>query len=153
MGIFGKIGKALGSVGGFIKKGVSFANVILNGPLGKIASFIPGVGPFIAGAAKIVGIADAVLNQKGGFKAVLSGLAQNFLGAKVGGLLSKAGLGSVVGMFSKAKGSGDILSGVSSIMSAVRGSKGGDVAEGAKSNMQQLSAFMLANLLRTQESA
>jgi hypothetical protein len=152
MGFLSGVKKAFSKVGSFIKKGVSFASKILNGPLGKIASFIPGVGPFIAGAAKIVGMADTVLNQKGGFKAILGGLAKNFLGDKVGGLLSKVGLGSVVGMFDKAKNSGDILSGVSSIMGAIKGSSG-DVAEAAKSNMQQLSTFNLANLLRTQDAA
>ena len=72
-GVLKKIGSVIKSVGNFAKKAVSFASKILNGPLGTIASFIPGIGPFIAGAAKIVGMADGVLNGKG-LGGVISGL-------------------------------------------------------------------------------
>ncbi|HEX8822327.1 MAG TPA: hypothetical protein VF794_20545, partial [Archangium sp.] len=100
MGFIKGIGKVFSKIGDFAKKAVGFASKILNGPLGKIASLIPGVGPFIAGASKIVGIANSVLNG-GGLKGIIGGLVGNLGGGllgKAGSLLSKTGLGAAIGL-------------------------------------------------------
>jgi hypothetical protein len=152
MGFLKGIGKIVKKVGGFIKKGVSFANKILNGPLGKIASMIPGIGQFVKGAQMVVGAADTVLNKKGGFGAVLKGLAGNLLGGAAGGALSKIGLGSLQGILGKATqagGSSGLLDGIKSIMSGGNlGKATGMLAQGSLSNMQQLGAFNLASVFK-----
>ena len=153
MGFLGGIGKALKSIGSFAKKAVHFASGILNGPLGKIASFIPGVGPFIAGAAKIVGIADSVL-QGGGLKGIIGGLVGNLGGGllgQAGSLLSKVGLGSVVGLAQKASSSGlfDMVKG----LMAPRQNDQTPAAQGDRYNVSQLAAYQLAELFKTQQAA
>jgi hypothetical protein len=149
MGFLKGIGKAFKSIGNFAKKAVGFASKILNGPLGQIASFIPGVGPFIAGARKIVGIADSVLNG-GGLKGIIGGLVGNLGGGllgKAGSLLSKTGLGSVIGMGSQLKTSGGIADLVKGLMSS-RKADASPAAQGDKYNLAQFAAFQLANLSR-----
>lgn len=151
MGFIKGIGKAFKKIGSFAKKAVGFASKILNGPLGKIASFIPGVGPFIAGAAKIVGVADAVLNGKG-LKGIVGGLIGNLGGGllgKAGTLLSKTGLGSVMGFLNKATSSSSLLDMVKTVMTP-RANDTSAAAQGDRYNMTQFSAFKLAELLRPQ---
>lgn len=149
MGFIKGIGKVFKSIGSFAKKAVGFASNILNGPLGKIASFIPGIGPFVAGAAKIAGMANSVLNG-GGLKGIIGGLVGNLGGGllgQAGSLLSKTGLGSVIGLGSQANSSGGILDMVSGLM----GSRKGDTsaaAQGDKYNLSQFAAFKLADLLK-----
>lgn len=149
MGFIGGIGKVFKSIGSFAKKAVGFASNILNGPLGKIASFIPGIGPFVAGAAKIAGIANGVLNG-GGLKGIIGGLVGNLGGGllgQAGSLLSKTGLGSIIGLGSQANSSGGILDMVSGLM----GSRKGDTsaaAQGDKYNLTQFAAFKIADLLK-----
>jgi hypothetical protein len=154
MGFLSGIGKAFKKIGSFAQKAVGFASKILNGPLGKIASFIPGVGPFIAGAAKIVGIADSVLNG-GGLKGIIGGLVGNLGGGllgKAGSLLSKTGLDSVIGLGSKATSSGGLLDMVKTLM-APRKADETPAAQGDKYNLTQFSAFKLAELMRNQQAA
>jgi hypothetical protein len=149
MGFIKGIGKAFKKIGDFAKKAVGFANKILNGPLGKIASFIPGVGPFIAGAAKVVGIADGVLNG-GGLKGIIGGLVGNLGGGllgQAGSLLSKTGLGSVIGLGSQANSTGGVLDLVQGMMSSRKGDQS-PAAQGDKYNLGQFAAFQVANLLR-----
>ena len=149
MGFLGGIGKAFKSIGSFAKKAVGFASNILNGPLGKIASFIPGVGPFIAGAAKVVGIANSVING-GGLKGIIGGLVGNLGGGllgKAGSLLSKTGLGSVIGLGSQANSTGGILDMVKGLMSSRKGDQS-PAAQGDKYNLSQFAAFKVADLLR-----
>jgi hypothetical protein len=149
MAFIKKIGKAFKSIGNFAKKAVGFASKILNGPLGKIASFIPGVGPFIAGAAKIVGVADAVLNGKG-LSGIVSGLVGNLGGGllgKAGSLLSKTGLGSVMGFMNKATNSSQLFDMVKTVMTP-RTNDTSPAAQGDRYNITQFSAFKLAELLR-----
>ena len=149
MGLLKGIGKAFKKIGSFAKKAVGFASKILNGPIGKLASFIPGVGPFIAGAAKIVGIADGVLNG-GGLKGIIGGLVGNLGGGllgKAGSLLSKTGLDSVIGLGSKATGSSQIFDMVKSLMAPRQADKT-PAAEGDRYNVGQFSAFKLAELMR-----
>ncbi|MFO0595214.1 MAG: hypothetical protein U0228_07915 [Myxococcaceae bacterium] len=152
MGFLGGIGKAFKSIGNFAKKAVGFASKILNGPIGKIASFIPGVGPFIAGAAKVVGIADAVMNGKG-LKGIIGGLVGNLGGGALGGLLGKAGsllsktgLDSVIGFASKATNSNQLFDVISTVMQPRKGDTS-PAAQGDRYNMQQLAAFQMANFL------
>ena len=154
MGFLGKIGSAFKKIGSFAKKAVGFASKILNGPIGKIASFIPGIGPFVAGAAKIVGVADSVLNGKG-LKGIIGGLVGNLIpgGAsgllgKAGTLLSKTGLDSVIGLGSKATSSSQIFDMVGSLMGPRKGDTS-PAAEGDKYNLTQFSAFKLADLMRS----
>lgn len=159
MGLLSGIGKAFKKIGSFAKKAVGFASKILNGPIGKIASFIPGIGPFVAGAAKITGIADAVLNGKG-LKGVIGGLVGNLLpggGAsgllgKAGSLLSKTGLDSVIGLGSKATGSSQLLDMASSLMAPRKGDQS-PAAQGDQFNLSQFLAFKLADLMRNQQAA
>lgn len=149
MGFIKSIGKAFSKIGDFAKKAVGFASKILNGPLGQIASFIPGVGPFIAGAAKIVGMADSVLNG-GGLKGIIGGLVGNLGGGllgQAGSLLSKTGLGSVIGMGSQLTSSGGIMDLVSGLMGSRKGNES-PAAQGDKYNLGQFAAFQLANLIR-----
>lgn len=154
MGLFSKIGSAFKKIGSFAKKAVGFASKILNSPIGKMLQFVPGIGPFVAGAAKITGIADAVLNGKG-LKGVIGGLVGNLLPAggasgllgKAGTLLSKTGLDSVIGLGSKATGSNQILDMVGSLMGPRKGDTS-PAAEGDKFNLGQFAAFKLADLLR-----
>lgn len=149
MGFLSGIGKAFKSIGSFAKKAVGFASNILNGPLGKIASFIPGVGPFIAGAAKVVGIANSVING-GGLKGIIGGLVGNLGGGllgKAGSLLSKTGLGSVIGLGSQANSTGGVLDLVKGLMSSRKGDPS-PAAQGDKYNLSQFAAFKVANLLR-----
>lgn len=149
MGFLKGIGKAFKSIGNFAKKAVGFASNILNGPLGKIASFIPGVGPFIAGAAKIVGVANSVLNG-GGLKGIIGGLVGNLGGGllgKAGSLLSKTGLGSVIGLGSQANSTGGVLDLVKGLMSSRKGDSS-PAAQGDKYNLSQFAAFKVADLLR-----
>jgi len=149
MGFIGKIGKVFKGITNFAKKAVGFASKILNGPLGKIASFIPGVGPFIAGAAKVVGMANSVLNG-GGLKGIIGGLVGNLGGGllgKAGSLLSKTGLGSVIGLGSQVKSSGGIMDLVKGLMSS-RKADASPAAQGDKYNLAQFAAFQLANLSR-----
>jgi hypothetical protein len=149
MGFIKGIGKAFKKIGDFAKKAVGFANKILNGPLGKIASFIPGVGPFIAGAAKIVGMADGVLNG-GGLKGIIGGLVGNLGGGllgQAGTLLSKTGLGSVIGLGSQANSTGGVLDLVSGLMSSRKNDQS-PAAQGDRYNLGQFAAFQVANLLR-----
>lgn len=151
MGFIKGIGKALGKIGNFAKKAVGFASKILNGPIGKLASFIPGVGPFIAGAAKIVGIANSVING-GGLKGIIGGLVGNLGGGllgKAGTLLSKTGLGSVIGLGSKATGSNQLFDMVKTLM-APRKADPSPAAQGDKYNLTQFTAFKLADLFRSQ---
>lgn len=153
-GVIKKIGSVVKKVGDFAKKAVGFANKILNGPLGKIASFIPGVGPFIAGAAKIVGIADGVLNG-GGLKGIIGGLVGNLGGGllgKAGSLLSKTGLGSVIGFAQKAMGSNQLLDMAKTLMAPRQGDTS-PAAQGDRYNVSQLMAFRMAELLRAQQAA
>lgn len=157
-GIAKKIGGALKSVGNFAKKAVGFASKILNGPLGKIASFIPGVGPFIAGAAKITAIADGVLNGKG-LSGIIGGLVGGLGGGALGGLLGKAGtllsktgLGSIIGLGSKATGSNQLFDMVKTLM-APRQNDTSPAAEGDRYNVSQFAAFQMAQLLRQQQAA
>lgn len=145
------IGKAFKSIGNFAKKAVGFASKILNGPIGKIASFIPGVGPFIAGAAKITGIANSVLNG-GGIKGIIGGLVGSLGGGllgKAGSLLSKTGLGSVIGLGSKLTSSGGLLDMVKGLMGPRQGDAS-PAAQGDKYNLSQFAAFKLADLLKAQ---
>jgi len=149
MGLLKGIGKAFKSIGNFAKKAVGFASGILNGPLGKIASFIPGVGPFIAGAAKVVGIANSVLNG-GGLKGIVSGLVGQLGGGllgKAGTLLSKTGLGSAIGLGSQANSTGGLMDVVKSLMSSRKGDESA-AAQGDKYNLAQFAAFKAAELLR-----
>lgn len=149
MGFLSGIGKAFKKIGSFAQKAVGFANKILNGPLGKLASFIPGVGPFIAGAAKIVGVADAVLNG-GGLKGIIGGLVGNLGGGllgKAGTLLSKTGLGSVIGLGSKATNSSQLFDMVKGLMSS-RKSDTTPAAQGDRYNLSQFAAFKMAELMR-----
>jgi hypothetical protein len=149
MGFLGGIGKAFKSIGNFAKKAVGFASNILNGPLGKIASFIPGVGPFIAGAAKVVGIANSVLNG-GGLKGIIGGLVGNLGGGllgKAGSLLSKTGLGAAIGLGSQTNSTGGVLDLVKGLMSSRKGDQS-PAAQGDKYNLGQFAAFQVANLLR-----
>ncbi|WP_224361785.1 hypothetical protein [Hyalangium versicolor] len=148
MGFIKSIGKAFKKIGDIAKKAVGFASKILNGPLGQIASFIPGVGPFIAGAAKVVGVANSVLNG-GGLKGIVSGLVGNLGGGllgKAGTLLSKTGLGSALGLGSQLNSSGGVLDLVKGFM----GSRKGDdsaAAQGDKYNLTQFAASKVASLL------
>ena len=148
MGFLKGIGKAFSKIGDFVKKGVSFASKILNGPLGKIASFIPGIGPFVAGAAKIAGMADSVLNG-GGLKGIIGGLVGNLGGGllgQAGSLLSKTGLGAAIGLGSKAADSGQLLDVVKGFM----GSRQGDqtpAAQGDRYNLAQFASYQMAQLL------
>lgn len=149
MGFIKGIGKAFKSIGNFAKKAVGFASNILNGPLGKIASFIPGVGPFIAGAAKITGIANSVLNG-GGLKGIIGGLVGNLGGGllgKAGSLLSKTGLGSIIGLGSQANSTGGIFDMVKGLMTSRKGDTS-PAAQGDKYNLGQFAAFKIADLLR-----
>jgi hypothetical protein len=149
MGFIKSIGKAFKGIGDFAKKAVGFANNILNGPLGKIASFIPGVGPFIAGAAKVVGVANSVING-GGLKGIIGGLVGNLGGGllgKAGSLLSKTGLGSVIGLGSQTNSTGGVLDIVKGLMSSRKGDAS-PAAQGDKYNLGQFAAFQVANLLR-----
>lgn len=142
----------LGGIGKIFKKVVGFANKILQGPLGQIASFIPGIGPFVKGAQMVVGAADGLLNGKG-FSGVLSGLMSGlgggagFLG-KAGSLLSKVGLGSVGGLLGKVVGgnSGTVLDMVSQLMAPRQGNTS-PAAQGDKYNLSQLAASTLAQML------
>lgn len=154
MALLKKIGGAFKKIGSFAKKAVGFANKILNGPLGKIASFIPGVGPFIAGAAKITGIANSVLNG-GGLKGIVSGLVGNLGGGllgKAGTLLSKTGLGSIIGLGSKAGNSGQLLDMVKGLMSSRKADQS-PAAQGDRYNLGQFAAFQLAQFFRSQTAA
>ncbi len=153
MGFLKGIGKAFKKIGGFIKKGVSFANKLLNGPLGKIASMIPGIGQFVKGAQMITGLADGVLNKKGGFGAVLKGLAGNLFSGMAGGAMSKLGLGSITDMLGKATkagGSGGLLDGIKSLMSGGLGKATGMLAQGSLENVRQTSMFELAKTFMNQ---
>ncbi|WNG33463.1 hypothetical protein F0U60_07355 [Archangium minus] len=149
MGFIKGIGKAFKKIGSFAKKAVGFASKILNGPLGKIASFIPGVGPFVAAASKVVGIANSVING-GGLKGIIGGLVDNFAGGllgKAGSLLSKTGLGSVIGLGSQTNSTGGVLDLVKGLMSTRKGDAS-PAAQGDKYNLGQFAAFQVANLLR-----
>ena len=149
MGLLKGIGKAFKKIGSFAKKAVGFANKILNGPLGKLASFIPGVGPFIAGAAKIVGVANSVLNG-GGLKGIIGGLVGNLGGGllgKAGTLLSKTGLGSVIGLGSQASNSNQLFDMVKGLMSS-RKADPTPAAQGDRDNLSQFAAFKMADLIR-----
>ena len=149
MGFIKGIGKAFKKIGSFAKKAVGFASKILNGPLGKIASFIPGIGPFVAGASKILGIADGVLNGKG-LKGIIGGLVGNLGGGllgKVGSLLSKTGLDSVIGLASKATNSGQLLDVVKSLMGS-RQANQTPAAQGDRYNLVQFAAFQMSSFLR-----
>lgn len=149
MGFIGGIGKVFKSIGSFAKKAVGFASNILNGPLGKIASFIPGIGPFVAGAAKIAGIANGVLNG-GGLKGIIGGLVGNLGGGllgQAGSLLSKTGLGSIIGLGSQANSTGGIFDMVKGLMSSRKGDTSA-AAQGDKYNLSQFAAFKIADLLK-----
>jgi hypothetical protein len=149
MGFIKGIGKVFSKIGDFAKKAVGFASGILNGPLGKIASFIPGIGPFVAGAAKIVGMANSVLNG-GGLKGIIGGLVGNLGGGllgKAGSLLSKTGLGAAIGLGSQANSTGGILDMVKGLMSSRKGDAS-PAAQGDKYNLAQFAAFKAASLLR-----
>ncbi|HEX5754601.1 MAG TPA: hypothetical protein VFZ09_50925 [Archangium sp.] len=149
MGFIKSIGKAFKGITDFAKKAVGFASKILNGPLGQIASFIPGVGPFIAGARKIVGIADGVLNG-GGLKGIIGGLVGNLGGGllgKAGSLLSKTGLGAAIGLGSQTNSTGGVLDLVKGFMSSRKGDTS-PLAQGDKYNLGQFAAFQVANLLK-----
>ncbi len=149
MGFIKGIGKAFKSIGSFAKKEVGFANKLLNGPLGKIASIIPGDGPFIAGASKIVGMANGVLNG-GGLKGIIGGLVGNLGGGllgKAGSLLSKTGLGAAIGLGSQTNSTGGVLDLVKGLMSSRKGDTS-VAAQGDRYNLGQFAAFQLANLLR-----
>jgi hypothetical protein len=151
MAFIKKIGSAFKKIGNFAKKAVGFASKILNGPIGKIASFIPGVGPFIAGAAKIAGIADGVLNG-GGLKGIIGGLVGNLGGGllgKAGSLLSNTGLGSIIGLGSKIANSGGIMDMVKGLMTSRQGDQSPQ-AQGDIYNLTQFSAFRLAQLFQQQ---
>jgi hypothetical protein len=154
MGLLSGLGKVFKKIGDFAKKAVGFANTILNGPLGKIASFIPGVGPFIAGAAKITGIANAVLNG-GGIKGIIGGLVGSLGGGllgKAGTLLSKTGLGAAIGLGSQSSTSSQLLDLVKGLMSP-RKADDSPAAQGDRYNMTQFSAFQMAQLLMKQQAA
>ena len=132
--------------------------LIVNGPLGTIASFIPGIGPFVAGAAKIVGVADSVLNGKG-LGGIVSGLVGSMGGGllgKAGSLLSKTGLGSVVGLAQKALGGSTSSNGLLDMVKTLMAPRQGDqspAAQGDKYNVSQLAAFQMAQILRNQQQA
>ena len=156
-GVIKSIGKAVKSVGNFAKKAVGFANKILNGPLGKLASFIPGVGPFIAGAAKITAIADGVLNGKG-LSGIIGGLVGGLGGGALGGLLGKAGtllsktgLGSIIGLGSKATGSNQLFDMVKTLM-APRQNDQSPAAQGDRYNVSQFAAYQMAQLFKAQQA-
>jgi hypothetical protein len=146
MGFLKGIGKVFKKVGGFIKKGIGFANKLLNGPLGKIASMIPGIGGFVKGAQMVVGAADGILNKKGGIGAVLKGLAGPLLGklgGAAGGLLNKVGLGSVGDLLGKATQNG----GSSGLLDAVKSFVGGGQLKGATDMLSQGSKFNLQQMV------
>ena len=152
MGFIKSIGKAFKKIGDFAKKAVGFANSILNGPLGKIASFIPGVGPFIAGAAKITGIANAVING-GGIKGIIGGLVGQLGGGllgKAGTLLSKTGLGAAIGLGSQTSTSSQLLDMVKGLMSPRKADET-PAAQGDRYNMTQFSAYQMAQLFMKQQ--
>ncbi len=157
-GVIKKIGSAVKSVTNFAKKAVGFASKILNGPLGTIASFIPGVGPFIAGAAKIVGMADGVLNGKG-LGGIIGGLVGGMGGGALGGLLGKAGtllsktgLDTIIGLGSKATGSNQLFDMVKTLM-APRQNDQSPAAQGDRYNLSQFAAFQMAQLFKQQQAA
>ncbi len=154
MGFLKGIGKIFKKVGDFAKKAVGFASKILNGPIGQIASMIPGIGAFVKGAQMVTGIADGVLNKKGGIGAVLKGLAGPLLGklgGAAGGLLNKVGLGSVgdlLGKATKAGGSGGLLDAVKSFVGGGQLKGATDMlSQGSKFNLQQLVTSNLAKIL------
>jgi len=149
MGLLGGIGKMFKGIGNFAKKAVGFASGILNGPIGKIASFIPGIGPFVAGAAKITGIANSVLNG-GGLKGIVGGLVGNLGGGllgKAGSLLSETGLGAAIGLGNGTNSTGGVLDLVKGFMSSRKGDTS-PAAQGDKYNLAQFSAFKIADLLK-----
>lgn len=145
------IGSAISKVGSFVKKAVSFGAKLLNGPLGKLASFIPGVGPFIAGAAKVLAVADGVLNGKG-LSGIVSGLVGGLGGGllgKAGSLLSNTGLTSLIGLGSKAT-STNMLTDLISQFAAPRANNNSAAAQGDLFNLQQFGTFQFAQLLQAQ---
>jgi hypothetical protein len=149
MGFLKGIGKVFKGIGNFAKKAVGFASGILNGPIGKIASFIPGIGPFVAGAAKITGIANSVLNG-GGLKGIVSGLVGNLGGGllgQAGSLLSKTGLGAAIGLGNQTNSTGGLLDLVKGFMAPRQGDTS-PAAQADKYNLQQFSAFKIADLLK-----
>jgi hypothetical protein len=159
MGFFSSIGKAFKAVANVATKVVSVANKVLNSPLGKLAQMIPGVGPFIAGAAKVTAMADGAIQgfKKGGIGGALKGIAGGLIesfGGKLGGLLGKAGsflsktgLDTVIGLGSKAQNSNQLLDFVSTLMGPRQGNQT-DAAQGDRYNMQQFAAYQLAQLLQ-----
>lgn len=147
---------AFKKVTGFVKKAVSFANKIMQGPLGTILSFIPVTAAFARAAKMALGVADAALNG-GGLKGIVGALAGGMGGmggllGKAGSLLSGAGLGTVGGLLSKAAGSGGVMEIVSGLMAPRKGNES-PAAQGDVFNLTQLSAARLAELFRNKQVA
>lgn len=161
MGFIKSIGKAIGGalkkVGDFAKKAVAFGAKIMNGPIGTILSFIPVTAPFARAASLALNVANGALNG-GGLKGIVGGLVQGMGGlggvlGKAGSLLSGAGLSTVGNLLSKAGSSGiaDIVGGMMS--PPERAQQQTPVAQAEAFNLQQLSAFRFAELLRSQQAA
>lgn len=158
MGFIGKvfkgIGKVVKKVGDFAKKAVAFGAKIMNGPIGKVLSFIPITAPFARAASLVLNVANGALNG-GGLKGIVSGLVNGLGGlggvlGKVGSLLSQTGLSTVAGLLNKVNSSG-VLDIVSGLMGPRRANPG-PIAEAETFNLTQLSAFRMAELFRAQLS-
>lgn len=157
MGLFSKIGKAIGGafkkVGDFAKKAVAFGAKLMNGPLGTILSFIPITAPFARAASLALNVANGALNG-GGLKGIIGGLVSGLGGVggllgKAGTLLSQTGLSTVAGLLNKVNSSG-----VMDIVSGLMGSRKADQSPAAQAdvfNLTQLSAFRFAELFRQQQ--
>jgi hypothetical protein len=148
MGLIKGIASVFNKVENFAKRAVGFANTILNGPIGRIASYIPGIGPLVSGASKIVGIADGVL-RNGGLKSIVGNLVGGLLN-KAGSFLSRTGLSSVVNLALSAIDSGELLELVKKVME-FRQRDQSPLAAGDRYNVSQAAAYSLGNMLRSQQ--
>ncbi len=134
--IFGGIGKALGKIGGILKKALPI--------ISTIAMFVPGIGTAIGGALKIataaMGAFDAIKNKNPlGFVSSVAGAFTGGIAGKVGGFIDKAknflgntGIGNVVtkglDFFNKAKDTfTNFTGGLGGKVTNFLTSKGGDL--------------------------
>ncbi|MBL8910205.1 MAG: hypothetical protein JNM17_05800 [Archangium sp.] len=158
MGLFSGIKKAIGgalkTVGNFAKKAVSFGAKLINNPIiGTALKLFPLTAPFANAASLILNVADGALN-KGGLKGILGGLMQGLPGgaggllSKAGSLLSGAGLSTIGNLLGKAGGSSMISDIVGGLITPERAQQKTPVAQAEMFNLQQLSAFRFAELLK-----
>ena len=142
MGLFSKIGKALGKVGQAIGKVAKGVVKFAKSPIGKFLINV-GIGVLTGGTGSLLTKGLGMLGKLpklGKLVSTFKGFATKFLG-KASSLLSKSGLQSLSGFLKNARSSGDLASMAKDLFSARKAAPQTDATTTAAADQNALRLF------------